>query len=378
MGMHIVGLGTSRPEHTIRQQDAALMAQACNCRTDRQRRMLMELYRRSAVESRASVLVGADAGNGTPGESAADAVHEFYELPHDGNGHGPTVGRRMDVYAEQALPLATRAAEDALERAGILPGAIDQLVTVSCTGFSAPGLDIRLIGRLGLRRDVGRTMIGFMGCHGAINGLRVASALPSRAALLCCVELCSLHFQYGWNPQQIVSNALFADGAAALVGVTPHDDAPPDNDAPRLIATGSYLIPDSLDGMTWTIKDHGFAMTLSPRVPQIIRQHLRPWLAGWLGEHGYTIEQIEGWAIHPGGPRVISSVESALGLPRGAGDVSRQVLAECGNMSSPTVLFLLDRLWRTNARFDPELTPRRPVVALAFGPGLVAEAALFA
>jgi predicted naringenin-chalcone synthase len=121
--------------------------------------------------------------------------------------------------------------------------------------------------------------------------------------------------------------------------------------------------------MTWNIGDHGFTMTLSPRVPDLIAAHLRPWLEQWLGQHGLGLERVASWAVHPGGPRILSAVEKALGLPREATAVSREVLAACGNMSSPTVLFILDRLRERSAP--------RPCVALGFGPGLVAEAMLF-
>jgi predicted naringenin-chalcone synthase len=361
MTMHVAGYATATPPRALQLDQGVRLAHACNCTTDRERRLVTALYRRSNVRTRGSVLLGY--GNGSSGGRNQDDLHAFYGRPAAGDGHGPTVAQRMRTYAEHALPLARTTAGQAIERAGLTPDRIDHLITVSCTGFSAPGLDVHLIKDLRLRPDVGRTMIGFMGCHGAINGLRVASALPGSAVLLCAVELCTLHFQYGWDPQQIVSNALFADGAAALVGT-----ARTRHGAPRLVATGSCVLPDSLDDMTWTVGNHGFAMTLSPRVPALIRTHLRPWLTSWLDERGYAIDAVDGWAIHPGGPRIISAVESALALPRGAGDLSREVLAECGNMSSPTVLFLLERLWQQG---------RRPVVALAFGPGLVAEAALF-
>jgi predicted naringenin-chalcone synthase len=130
------------------------------------------------------------------------------------------------------------------------------------------------------------------------------------------------------------------------------------------------LLPDSEDAMTWTIGDEGFGMTLSARVPALIGEHLGPWLTRWLAGRGLTLADIRSWAVHPGGPRVLDAVEEALALPAGATDVSRQVLAEHGNMSSPTVLFILERLARQGAP--------RPCVSLAFGPGLVAEAALLA
>jgi alpha-pyrone synthase len=206
-----------------------------------------------------------------------------------------------------------------------------------------------------------------MGCHGAINGLRVADAIagsdPLARILLCAVELCTLHYRFQWDPERCVGNALFSDGAGAVVG-----SASASRGDWQVTATGSCLLPDSTDAMTWQIGDHGFEMTLSRRVPDLISQHLRPWLSQWLGQRDIRIEDVATWAIHPGGPRILSAVEESLGLDRQATSVSRDVLAEHGNMSSPTVLFILDRLRQAAAP--------RPCVMLGFGPGLMAEAAL--
>ena len=274
----------------------------------------------------------------------------------------------MQRYAEEALPLAGAAAEQALDNAALPPAAVTHLVTVSCTGFFAPGLDIGLIKRLGLPPTVGRLHVGFMGCHGTLNALRAAQAWvdadPAAVVLVCAVELCSLHFQYGCDPDKLVANALFADGAAALVGRS----ATGGDEAWRVVAAGSYLMPDAEDGMTWRIGNHGFQMTLSPRVPDLIGAHLRPWLEAWLASLGRRLEDLNSWAVHPGGPRILTSVAKALGLPEAALATSAEILAECGNMSSPTVLFILQRLQQQGAR--------RPCLALGFGPGLVAEAAL--
>ena len=154
-----------------------------------------------------------------------------------------------------------------------------------------------------------RTHIGFMGCQGALNGLRLARAFldanPSACVLLCALELCSLHHQYGWDADKIVANALFADGAAAVVAVGGEPTNPPHY---QLIASGSTVIDDSEDVMTWRIGDHGFEMTLSPRVPDLICQHLRPWLESWLAEHDLDIARVGSWAVHPGGPRILSAV----------------------------------------------------------------------
>jgi len=274
----------------------------------------------------------------------------------------------MHCYSAEAPALAIQAAKNALNDSAVPVGDIGQLVTISCTGFSAPGFDIALIKGLGLPHDVNRTHIGFMGCHGAFNGFRVASALarenPKKQVLLCSVELCSIHFSYGWDPNRVVANALFADGASAAVFSAGKGPRP----RWKLAASGAYLFPDSEDVMTWHVGNNGFEMNLSARVPGLIGKHLRPWLVQWLKEQNLSLKKIRSWAIHPGGPRILNAVESSLALPSGATRVSRQVLAEHGNMSSATILFILDHLYREKAP--------TPCVALGFGPGLAAEAAL--
>jgi predicted naringenin-chalcone synthase len=223
---------------------------------------------------------------------------------------------------------------------------------------------------LHLRPDTSRTHIGFMGCHGALNGLRVAKAFAESTqeacVLLCAVELCTLHHQYRWQPDQIVANALFGDGAAAVV-IQP-DGANRSDDAWHLVDLRSTVIPDSAQLMHWRIEDHGFQMSLSPQVPTLIDQTLRLWLKQWLDEHHLSIDDIGSWAIHPGGPRIVEACARAVASNADCMADSLAVLAEYGNMSSPTVLFILDRLRRRGAA--------RPCVALAFGPGIAIEAAL--
>jgi predicted naringenin-chalcone synthase len=240
---------------------------------------------------------------------------------------------------------------------------------VTCTGFYAPGIDIMLMEKLNLPATTQRLQIGFMGCHAAINGLRAAQAIVESDAraivLLCAVELCSLHFYYGWDVEKVKANALFADGAAALVATAHREHT---GESTRVIATGSCLLPDSKDDMSWRIGDHGFEMTLSKGVIDTIELHLRPWLVEWLAALGFGLEDIRSWAIHPGGPRIVDTAGAALGLPETALQDSREILAEHGNMSSPTVLFILERLRQRNASF--------PCIALGFGPGIIAEAAL--
>jgi predicted naringenin-chalcone synthase len=242
--------------------------------------------------------------------------------------------------------------------------AITHLITVSCTGFAAPGVDIELFERLKLRSDVARTHVGYMGCHGAINALRIASSIAESVAdavvLVVCVELCSLHLQHTDRPDQHVANALFADGAAACI-VTSEQRGHP------ITLTASKLMPDSRDCMSWSVTDHGFAMTLSQSVPDVIREHLATWLSPIITRIGGAVR----WAVHPGGPRILDAVRDSMGLDEAAVSASREVLRQHGNMSSATVLFILARLFATRESERDEST-----VLLAFGPGLAAELAI--
>ncbi len=364
MSFAIRGIGTALPPYILRQEVAARLAQVL-CLDPRQAPLVPTLYRQTEIQQRRLVLgeqVVVDVIEGTRHSNSVFLPKGHPEDP------GPTTRERMQVYVAEALPLALKAARRALEASGLSAGAVTHLVTVSCTGFSAPGVDIGLIKQLGLAPTVERTHVGFMGCHGALNGLRVARALtaadPEACVLLCAVELCSLHYRYGWDPKQVVSNALFGDGAAALVGTA--DGGPADW---RVAASGARLFPECEYAMTWNVGDNGFDMTLSTRVPNLIEAHLRPWLATWLAKHGRRIEDVASWAVHPGGPRVLNAVGEALGLEKEATAVSREILTTHGNMSSPTVLFIIDRLRQQGAS--------RPCVAMGFGPGLAAEATLF-
>jgi predicted naringenin-chalcone synthase len=357
MSFVILGLGTALPESSVTQERAAELTSRYSGHGAEQSRRLAVLYRRTGIRKRHIVLL------------------DRADLPsiEEGQG-GPSTRWRMRRYDEQVRPLACQAARRAIAAAGVVPTAISHLVTVSCTGFAAPGFDVALIEDLELRPTVERTHVGFMGCHGALNGLRVARALtgsdPAAHVLLCAAELCSLHFQYGWDSDQAVANALFADGAAALVGASEPAGMPgPDPALWRVAASGSCLVPGTTDAMTWRIGDHGFEMTLSPHVSQLIATHLRPWLVGWLDRQGIALNDVASWAIHPGGPRVVDAAQEALALDRSATTESREVLASYGNVSSPTVLLILERLQHAGAA--------RPCVALAFGPGLTIEATLF-
>ncbi|WFE26281.1 type III polyketide synthase [Solwaraspora sp. WMMD791] len=312
--------------------------------------------------------------------------------------------RRMRRYQVEALPLGKEAVAQALTGSGVSAGDIGLFVVCSCTGYATPGLDILLARDLGMSPATQRLFVGHMGCYAALPGLGAAADFVTargRPAVLLCAELTSLHIQppgRRTDTQQIVAHALFSDAAAAVVlaptgprptgagGIPPGprrsgDDAVRSGDVPRsgdyVPRSGDYVVREivaatdtaTADHMTWEVTDLGFRMGLSPRVPQVLSLHVRALVADLLARHGLSVAQVDGWAVHPGGPRILSVVQRELALPDEAMAASRETLAEYGNCSSPTVLLILDRLRRA---------PRPPgrVVMLAFGPGLTLYAGL--
>lgn len=368
MSFAILGLGTAVPATVYDQVEGLCIAKSLCCRTAEHATWLPVMYEGTHIRKRHMVLPRELVDDVLQGTKNSGSIF----LPSGASDdRGPTTRQRMQMYAAEAGPLALKAARKALAQSGLRAGAFTHLITVSCTGFHAPGVDTDLIEGLGLSPTIARTHIGFMGCHGALNGLRVGQAFtradPQARVLLCAVELCSVHYFYGWDPGKVVANAIFADGAAAVVGV--HERAAP-ADAWRATACGANLFPGTREAMTWSIDDHGYVMSLSKRVPSLIAAHLRPWVEQWLGQHELAVEDVAAWAVHPGGPRIVAAVEEALALPYEKTRASRHVFADFGNMSSPTILFIIDALREHKAP--------RPCVALGFGPGLAVEATLFA
>jgi predicted naringenin-chalcone synthase len=354
----LLGVGTCAPEFSILQSEAAQLAQALK-------------VSESGVTRRGSVLLNSDQG-------PLASRQGFYPVQDAGLGQPPSTQQRMEAYARHASPLLQKACMHALAAADLEPTAVTHVVTVSCTGFYSPGLDFSLIEQLKLSGQVQRCHLGFMGCHGALNGLNMARAItqadPSAMVLLGAVELCSLHQQYTDDPEQLVANALFADGAAAVVMAgqvaAEKRTAESETDASwRVVDHFSAVLPGSTHMMSWRIGDHGFVMSLDSQVPALIENSLRRLLEPWLASHGMAVDNIDSWAIHPGGPRIVESTGRALGLLASQLAPSLGVLANYGNMSSPTVLFILQQLEETS-------DPGQAVVMVAFGPGLCVEACL--
>lgn len=304
-------------------------------------RLFARMAERSAIDHRWSVL----------GDEAGLEPGRFYTRER-----APTTAERMAVYAREAPKLALQAI------AGLADiGSVTHLVVASCTGFVAPGVDQIIARALGLRGDVERLVIGFMGCYAGATALRTAGHLvrsdPSARVLVVTVELCSLHLQADAGLESMLAMAQFSDGAAAAIVSA---------EGPGLaIGEGlSATLEQSDTLITWTIGDTGFAMNLSGEVPGRLAQALaEPDLTERVLGGGEATDT-DAWAVHPGGKSILDAVERAFALGQGALAESREVLRACGNMSSATILFVLEKIM-----------PRRPAsgVAMAFGPGLAME-----
>ena len=284
--------------------------------------------------------------------------------PMDADISGWGTGARMVRYVQEALPLGKQAVAGALDAAGLAPGDVGLFAVATCTGYATPGLDIRLAGDLGMPVGLQRLLVGHMGCYAAIPGLAAVSdfvTARSRPAVMLCCELTSLHVQPAQNDlEQVVSHALFSDAAAAVVV------EPAAARGRRVAGIVARTDASTADHMTWDVTDLGFRMGLSPRVPDVLARHVGGVVEELLSGAGLRAEDVAGWAVHPGGPRILDVVRDELGLTEEQLSASRRVLAEHGNCSSATVLLVLEELAAVDG----------PVVAMAFGPGLTLYAAL--
>ena len=299
---------------------------------------------------------------------------EWYAGDHD-------FGERNTLYIEHALDLAARAIRDVLDAAGLAAGDVDHLMFVSSTGLATPSLDARLANLLGMRGDVRRTPIWGLGCAGGAAGLArardFALADPGARVLLVALELCSLTFQRREvTRRNLVATSLFSDGAAAVLVLGPGARSNPP--AARAAATPtrplalldarSTLWPDTLDVMGWDVDAGGLHVVFSRDIPTIVRDWVRPNFDAFLAAHGLNLETLTHIIAHPGGPKVLSAYAASLELPPGAFRHSAAVLRECGNMSSPTCLFVLER-----ALAAGDIAAGDTAVVAALGPGFASE-----
>jgi alkylresorcinol/alkylpyrone synthase len=292
---------------------------------------------------------------------------------------------RMERFVAEALPLGKEAVGAALADAGLAPDEVGLFTVVSCTGYATPGRDILLARDLGMSDGVQRLHVGHMGCYAALPGLGATAdfvAARRRPAVMLCLELTSLHVQPSTasgrsgaptsdDLQQMVAHALFSDAAAAVVLEPGAPGAGRTAAGLEVVDVVARTDASTADHMTWDVTDLGFKMGLSPAVPSVLARHARPVVEELLGRNGYAVSDVAGWAVHPGGRKIVEVVGEVLGLAEEHLSPSYDVLREVGNCSSATVLLVLDRLQQTR-----DLPPGSPVVAMAFGPGLTLYATL--
>ncbi|HAY37169.1 MAG TPA: type III polyketide synthase [Bacteroidetes bacterium] len=326
-------------------------------------RLTRRIYAHSGIETRHSVLPDFREGADAPLLFDFD-TKKFLS---------PSTGERNDLYSKEARVMFSATAERLVgECPGIEKSDITHVITVSCTGFFAPGPDFYIVKDLGLNPSTKRFHIGFMGCYAAFPALKMAKAFceaePEAVVLVVCLELCSLHLEPSEEIDDILATSVFGDGASGAI-VSSRNEAP--GTSFRMDSLNSTIAPDSEGDMAWTIGDHGFDMILSTYVPRILEANVAEIVDGLLSENDAQRADIEHWAIHPGGRAILDKVEQGLEL--GAEDLtaSRAVLRDYGNMSSATILFVLDHIRRSPASGRPE-----PILAMAFGPGLTVESAL--
>jgi alkylresorcinol/alkylpyrone synthase len=340
----VLALATGVPEARYRQSEIAEYFSALW--PDRSPRVIRTIFERSGVGFRHMAV-----------------NNEFYGQPR-------TTQERNDRYMPIAIALGEDTIRRGLDSANVRPDEIDDFLVVSCTGFNVPGLDLHLAGRLGMRPDVQRANIFGMGCYGSFPGLLRArqAAAFGRRALMLSVELCSLHLQYDDTPDNVVACSLFADGAGmALVGFDDGRSQP----APRLLQSATYSDFKTLDQMTFTVTDHGFRMYLSSYVPELLAANIERFIGGLLTREGLTCRDVQHWGIHPGSAKIIDNVRDRLGLSDDQVASSHQILHDYGNMSSATILFVLEHIQQCE---KPQ--PGAYGVLMAFGPGLTMEGLL--
>lgn len=320
-------------------------------------RKLRVLYRASGIGQRYSVLQ--DFSKNLNGQS-------FFK-----EDAFPSAKPRMSLYQQHAIRLAETACDMALKESETQRSEITHLVAVSCTGMYAPGLDIELIESLGLNTDTQRTSINFMGCYAAFNALKTATNIvrsnDHAKVLVICVELCSIHLQDKKNDENLLANAIFGDGAAAMI-----ISGKKGKKSLELSSFYNDLALSGKDEMGWFIGDYGFEMKLSTKVPEVIREGIGELTKRLLSKIKLDLSDINYFAIHPGGKRILEVIEEELKITKEQNQPARDILRKYGNMSSPTVLFVIKEILDKMTKDDDQ----KHMLSFAFGPGLTLESAV--
>lgn len=348
----IISIGTAVPRHCHKQDDILHFMQASYRLDASDSRKLAFLYRQSEIKQRYSVI---------DDFSKPESQWKFSKP----GTNGQSVECRMKIFDAHAPALSFDAINNCIQHI-IEPKQITHLITVSCTGMSAPGLDLQIAEALQLPSNVFRTSVNFMGCYAAIHALKLAKMICDSTAhanvVIVCTELCTIHFQQPFTQENTASALLFGDGSAAVLV----SNAITSSNALRIKSFYSEIAYKGKEDMAWHISNHGFLMRLSSYIPHLVEEDIQALVSKALEVSNMQQSDITHWCLHPGGKKILEVIQSQLELSDEDLSCSRKVLAEYGNMSSPSILFVLKEIMKST-------TPAAKVFGVAFGPGLTME-----
>ena len=355
----ITSIATGVPAYKHQQGSIFSFADTIYCKDETDSRKLRYLYSHSGIDTRYSVL---------PDYSSAAEDRQFYATSKNLEPF-PDLEKRMEWFATNAGSLCVSTIQDCI-KGKISSHEITHLITVSCTGMSAPGIDLEIVETMGLPANIFRTSINFMGCYAAIHALKLADALCNSKqhvnVVIVCVELCTLHFQKEISTDNITSTLLFADGCAAVL-------LQQDSTVEKGLQLNNFFSDVAFKGkkdMSWQLSSKGFLMTLTGYVPDLVKEDFDILVNKALIDAGITKESISHWCIHPGGKKILEAIQQSTGLTAGNLQYSYDILRDYGNMSSPTVLFVLNKILQELKSNESE---KATIFGAAFGPGLTME-----
>lgn len=356
--VYIHQIETAVPKFEYKQTELREIMKKVVGTTDREKRIIHHLYSNSGIDTRYSVV-----------DDFKD--RETPALFFNGQGASPGTKSRNDLYIEQGRKLFVEIATKLLANSSFIADNITHLVTVSCTGFYAPGPDFDIIQALGLNPSIERYHLGFMGCYASIPALKMArqfcQADENATVLVVSVELCSLHFQANTKLDNLLSSTVFSDGGAGVIV----SNRKPGNSHYKIDGFASSIHKKGKEDMAWSIGDTGFNMILSNYIPELLKEGMDDFLSDVMAQFKINLDEIERWAVHPGGKAILDKLEASTSIPVGSSSISRSVLSKYGNMSSATILFVLKEFLNQRPEKSEEKT-----LAMAFGPGLTLESVL--
>lgn len=351
----ILSIGTAVPKYCHQQMEILNFMQKVYAANEVDKRKMRFLYQHGGIKQRYSVI-----------SDYSQPIENWTFYPHgEALEPFPTLEQRMAVYTRDAPGLSVNAIKQCINNISTTDE-ITHLITVSCTGMSAPGLDLQVMELLGLRKDIFRTSVNFMGCYAAIHALKIADAIclsdKKARVIVVCTELCTLHFQRENTLDNIASSLLFGDGSAAAL-ITSSE-----NDLPGLFLDNFYseVVPKGKQDMAWELSSTGFLMTLSGYVPDLIEEDFVHVVDRALSKENISLNDVSHWCIHPGGKRILEAISKSLSLKSDELNCAYDTLSKYGNMSSATILFVLKEM------MDSEKDIKK-LVGAAFGPGLTVE-----